>query len=279
MHSSNKPKDMYVTVNNLKLHYLDWGNESMPAVVFLAGLSGTGHDFDPIASRLRGKYYCLSLDQRGQGDSQWADSYEASDFVSDIAGFVDTLKLDRISLVGHSLGGRTAMFYAGTYPEKMTQLVIVDIGAEIDIRLAFKEAPPPMTQGTFDSLDDFIAFQRQRYRNAQDEPLRRYAKYSTKKFLNGTLTYKHDPKLEKSRGIPKEPIVEVVPWRLLAKIKCPTLIIRGTESSAISSEVAQKMLATMSQAELAEIAGASHGIHLDKPDEFNQIVLRFFGVV
>ncbi len=281
MADSSKPEDRSVTVNNLKLHYLDWGNEKMPALFFLPGLSSNAHDWDFLAGHLQGKYHCIALDQRGQGDSQWADSYNGSDFASDIACFVDALNLDRVSLVGHSLGGRTAMFYAASYPEKMAKLVIVDIGPEVDTSLFAQGPPPPRTRDTFDSLSDFVAFQRQRFPLAKEEPLRHYATYSTKKLPDGRLTYKHDPKLEKPVMNMLKPGAkgELVPWSLVAQVKCPTLIVRGAESLALSPDVAQRMVATMAQAELVEIEGAGHGIHLENPDQFNQAVLRFFGVV
>lgn len=274
-------KDKFITVNGVRLHYLDWGNEKMPVIIFLPGLSATGHDFDPIASCLQDKFHCIALDQRGQGDSQWADSYEEEEFTRDIAGFVYALKFGRISLVGHSLGGRTGMFFAGTYPGKMDRLVIVDMAAEVDSgqTTKYSDSTPPGTRSSFSSIDDFIAFQRQRMPKAKEEPLRTYVTCSTRELPDGTRVYKHDPKLERiahflQKDVPS--VVVIVPWQIVAQIKCPTLIIRGSDSFVLSRGVAQKMKATIARAELAEIEGASHGIHVDKPDELKEVVERFF---
>ena len=58
------------------------------------------------------------------------------------------------------------------------------------------------------------------------------------------------------------------------QIKCPTLIMRGTES-ALSYKTAQKMVALMPRAKLIEIEGSGHSIFLDQPEQFNQVIARF----
>ena len=268
-------KDRFITVNNIRLHYLDWGNEELPAIIFLPGTSGTAHDWDFIASRIQGQYHCLALDQRGQGDSQWADSYEAQDFATDIALFVDTLNLGKVTLLGLSLGGINAIFYAGTHPEKVDKLIIIDVGPVVDPRILEIR---PMIHSEFSSLADFMDFQRQRNPLGQEEPTYHYARHTTKKLPDGRLTYKHDQKLEETVLNTLKTGVQIdVMWQLLAQIMCPTLIMRGAGSVCLSQEVAQRMVKAMSQAELVEIEGAGHALILDKPDEFKQAVEHFLG--
>ena len=59
--------DHYVTVNGLRLHYLDYGNPGAPPLLMLHGLSGHAHTFDLVAPHLIDRYHILSLDVRGRG--------------------------------------------------------------------------------------------------------------------------------------------------------------------------------------------------------------------
>ena len=275
MGSSGNAEDKFITVNNIRLHYLDWGNKEMPALIFLPGLSQCAHEWDYIASSLQGQYHCLAVDQRGQGDSQRADSYKGEDFAADIAGIVDALELGKVSVLGLSLGGRTAIFYAGSHPEKVAKLIIIDIGPEIDTP-RFAQVPPPGTRNEFGSVADLVDFLRQRDPSGQEERMYQYATHVSKKLPDGKLTYKHDPKMEESvmKIVMTGEDADVM-WQLLARIKCPTLIIRGADSPALSPMVAKRMAAAMPRAELVEIEGSSHFITFDKPEEVRQVVVRF----
>ncbi|MBI3329355.1 MAG: hypothetical protein HYZ81_21960 [Nitrospinae bacterium] len=62
----------YVTVNDLRLHYVDWGNEGATPMVLLHGLRAYGHWFDELATVVRDRYWVLALDQRGRGESDRA---------------------------------------------------------------------------------------------------------------------------------------------------------------------------------------------------------------
>ena len=63
--------DKFITVNGLKLHYLDWGNEAKPPFIMLHGISRTAHTFDHVARRYQKDYHVLAIDMRGHGDSEW----------------------------------------------------------------------------------------------------------------------------------------------------------------------------------------------------------------
>src|SRR5690242_12457235 len=122
----------FVTVNGLKLHYLDFGSSGQPPLVCIHGLSGNAHAFDGLAPHLVGSYRVIALDVRGRGDSDWGPpgDYNPSVYVSDLAVMLDTLKIDNVSLIGTSMGGIISMMYAGGYPERVARLVLNDIGPE-----------------------------------------------------------------------------------------------------------------------------------------------------
>ena len=131
-----QPRDATVTTNGLNLHYLDWGNEGKTVVVLLHGLRGHGHSWDDFSAAICQDYHVLALDQRGRGETDWAKDgdYTTPAFAADMAGFCDALNLDSFILVGHSMGGRNSMLFGSEYPEKLKQLVLVDVGPDLDPR-------------------------------------------------------------------------------------------------------------------------------------------------
>src|SRR2546428_10158960 len=111
------PEDRFVELNGLRLHYLDWGGEGRPRVLFLHGGGLTAHTWDLVCLALRADYHCLALDLRGHGDSDWSPGmdYSFEAHRDDVEAFADLLRLDRFVLVGMSLGGITALAYAGRH--------------------------------------------------------------------------------------------------------------------------------------------------------------------
>jgi esterase len=269
-------EDKFITVNSVRLHYLDWGDKDLPAVILLHGLTGCARDWDYLPGYLEGRYRCLAVDMRGHGDSQWADSYETQDFATDLVFFVDALGLDKVSLVGRSLGGMIVPLYAASHPEKVLRLIIVDISPVVDA-----QAMPTLDQylssirHEFSSYAEVVEYLHQRSLSAQEEMLRHIATFMTREVEGGKLIWKHDPRAEET--VFKNILTRKADsgWQLIAKIKCPTLLIRGTESLILSHETAQKMIGIMSRAELVEIEGSGHSAFLDQPNKFNQVIAQF----
>src|SRR4029453_17798159 len=96
--------DRFITVNGLKLHYLDWGNEGKPPFIMLHGIARTAHTFDHVAKRYQKNYHVLAVDMRGHGDSEWDPKaqYLVEDYVKDIEAVVAQLKLKNIVMMGNS---------------------------------------------------------------------------------------------------------------------------------------------------------------------------------
>src|SRR5262245_35266755 len=68
---ATRPEDRFITVEGLRLHYLDWGNANAPPLILLHGIDRVAHTFDPIAPRFASRYHVVAMDLRGHGDSGW----------------------------------------------------------------------------------------------------------------------------------------------------------------------------------------------------------------
>jgi len=116
----------FVNVNGIRLHYLDWGGRG-PVLLFLAGLGCSAHIFDRFAPRFVDKFHVLALTRRGHGESDYPETgYDIDTLTEDIRRFMDSLKIDRAVLVGHSLAGIELSRFAAVYPERVLKLVFLD---------------------------------------------------------------------------------------------------------------------------------------------------------
>lgn len=98
-----------------------------PTVILLHGLLGTKANMGAVAKQLSTRFQTFTLDLRNHGDSFHAPSMEYSEMAADIASFMAKRKISSATIIGHSMGGKCAMQFAASYPEKTDKLVIIDI--------------------------------------------------------------------------------------------------------------------------------------------------------
>src|SRR5262245_56461976 len=148
-----RPIDRFLVVNGLRLHVLDWGGEGRPPLLLLHGFTGHAHAWDTLSIALQPHFHVYALDQRGHGESDPAEVYNAVAAFDDLAGVIAQLGHTSLTIVGLSMGGRNAMYFASKRPEAVTKLVIVDIGPEISTRAAAPSAGPPEPE-TWGSIEE-----------------------------------------------------------------------------------------------------------------------------
>jgi non-heme chloroperoxidase len=122
----------FITVDeNVKLEVLDWGGSGRP-VVLLTGMGNNAHVFDKFAPKLTASYHLYGITRRGFGASSHPDrtteNYAADRLGDDVLAVIDSLKLNRPVLVGHSLGGEEMSSVGSRHPEKVSGLVYLDAG-------------------------------------------------------------------------------------------------------------------------------------------------------
>lgn len=272
-----KPQDKTASANGLNLHYLDWGTPGKPPAVLLHGLRGHAHSWDDVSAALCPDFHVLALDQRGRGDSDWAPGgdYSTDAFVADLAAFADALGLDSFVLVGHSMGGRNSMAFAGLYPLRVKKLIIVDIGPVVDpaggerITREMREVPEE-----FDSFESVVAHMGKQNRFASDAVLRRRLTYATKELPNGRVGWRYDLAVREQRrlntGAPPADL-----WPALRKITSPTLLVRGMDTDLLTVDAAKQMVKTLSQGKLVQVPRAGHMVFEDNPQDFISEVASF----
>ena len=195
--------------------------------------------------------------------------------MADVEEFCYTVGIEKFTLVGHSMGGRNSMAFAGRNPGMLENLVIVDIGPEIDptgsTRITRELVEVPQE---FDDFEALFKYMNQQNRFASEPVLRRRLKYASKELSGGKIGWRYDPEIRAQRrdgtGAPPPDL-----WGTLSKVSCPTLIVRGTETDTLSLDVANRMVDTLADGRLVHVEKAAHMVFEDNPEEFNAALADF----
>jgi pimeloyl-ACP methyl ester carboxylesterase len=268
-----------VQINGITLHYLDWGPADAPPVVLLHGITGHARVWDHLARHLTPARRILAVDQRGHGDSDPApdDDYRVGTMADDVAAFAGSLHLRRFALVGHSMGGRIAIKYAGDHAARLERLVVIDIGP--DINLAGLQRVRDMMANAPERIESeewAVEYIRRANPLQNVDMLRERVRHGLRRQPDGELTWKYARGLREMMRAGRRDAVDL--WEPLPRITCPALVVRGAESDILTPDVAKKMAERLPDGRLVEIAGAGHTVPADRPEEFAAEIRRFLGI-
>jgi pimeloyl-ACP methyl ester carboxylesterase len=283
------PSSSYYVSQRLKLHYIDWGNESRPPLLLVHGGKDHARSWDLVAQALRSDYHVIAPDLRGHGDSAWSlgGHYTIAEFVLDLAQLIETLDLAPVTIVGHSLGGAVSLQYTGIYPEKVSKLVAIEgLGPPPDMiaRLADKPMHERMaewieqvrslssrTPRRYPSIEAAAARMQEENSFLSPEMARHLTVHGVARNEDGTFTWKFD---NYSRPLYPQRFDAEATRAHWARITCPTLLVRGTESWA-SDPSKDGRADAFTNARVANVVGAGHWVHHDRLDDFLSVVRGF----
>jgi len=280
-----EPEDCFYESQGLRLHYADWGNAGAPLLILLHGGRDHCRSWDNIACSLRRHFHVIAPDLRGHGDSNWAkgSSYSLADNVYDLTHLASADH--QTTIVAHSFGGMIALAYAGTYPERVSRLAVLDgvflpsaPSTTIDERIRqwiaqLDKASKSKARGyrtIAEAAERMSAFNKR----LTPELALHLARHAVKTNADGTYSWKYDP-YQAARA----------PYRLSAedyvalwmRISCPTLLLCGDESP-LPNPAKTGLLDHFKQAELKIIKGAGHWLQHDEPDAVLDALRIFLGV-
>lgn len=264
--------DQSVMLGGLRFHYREWPNPGAQALVLLHGFTGHTRSWDSFACAMQASYHVYALDQRGHGQSAWAEDYSADAMVEDVQRWVTALGLKQFVLLGLSMGGRNAYQFASQHPEEVERLVIVDIGPEIAAAGSNRIVSGVQANDIFATPDEAVAAARAGNARADEAELQHRTRNNLMLLEDGTWTYRYDKALRTNR-LPRP--AEGDAWAMLPKIPAPTLLIRGGLSDVLSPEVAERMLKDIPDCKFALVEDSGHSIPLESPKGFLEAVRTF----
>lgn len=265
------PVDRWVSMNGIRFHYLDWGNEELPPLVLLHGGGLTAHTWDMAALLLRPYYHLIALDQRGHGDSDWTPAAQLEEdndalMLSDTESFIEFLGFESIILCGMSMGGNNAYRYAARHPERLRALVIVDVAPELMTEgqqrmRAFRQDTEILAK-----FDDFLDRALRFSPHRAPEHLR-YSLLHSLKQVNGGWTWKQDRRRPPPGDAETKRKIDEL-WTAVRAITTPTLLVRGADSQVLSEDSQQRTADAMTDCDTITIPGATHNVQGDNPKDF-----------
>jgi non-heme chloroperoxidase len=250
----------------VRLQYIEQGNPAGMPVVLLHGITDSLHSFDLVLPHLPTSWHVFALSQRGHGDSSCpANGYAPRDFAADVAAFLDTHKIQRAVIVGHSMGSLVAQRFALDFPTRTHALVLAGTCASLrghqgvrdfwDTTIAKLRDPidPQMVRGFQESTihqplpSTFLDL-------AVKESLKVPARVWRAAFA-GLLQTDHRPELE--------------------RIKVPTLIVWGEKETYFLRADQEALVAAIKSARLVAWPDAGHALHWEYPQRFALELVNF----
>ena len=273
----------------LRLHYVDWGNEDAPTLLLVHGGRDHCRNWDWVAERLRDDYHIIAPDLRGHGDSQWmiGGGYQQIDYVYDIAQLLKQSGKQSVAIISHSLGASVSLLYAGLFPETVTKLVAIEGMLATPMRSARASREQLQSRlrnwvGHLRHLSGRIprryptleeAFHRMQTENPHltEEQARHLTIHGSNQNEDGSYSWKFDNYVRASNPVG---LSADESWQVHQCIECPTLLVYGTESWAVSPERDGRTDA-FQNVSVRAIEEAGHWCHHDQLDEFVDIVSEF----
>jgi pimeloyl-ACP methyl ester carboxylesterase len=246
--------------SGLNFSYLDSSSNSSSGANVLVALHGhmmEAATFTPLAEFLSPAWRVIALDQRGHGHSSHAPTYTRADYISDIEGLFTHLNLLKAALLGSSLGGVNAFQFAACHPERVSALIIEDIGAVVTDDISFI-LPWSGLSPTRDALIARVG--------------ERFAPYLVDSFRETphgwTLAF------EPSEMVASQNSLCGDHWQDFIATTCPALLIRGTESRVTTAEHLELMASRRPNTTLLTLEGG-HILHMDAIELFNSALRQF----
>lgn len=271
----------------LEAHVLSWGeaNRDDHTVVLLHGFLDLAWEWAAVAARLGHRLHVVAPDLRGHGDSAWIGAggyYHFFDYVADVDDLITQLGRTRVSVVGHSMGGSVAGYWAGTRPERVHRLALLEglgppeLATDVPLRTASwidawrrarQGSPKPMA----DLAEACVRLRRHDPEITEDAALT-LALHGTRAVAGG-LTWKHDP-LHRTMG--PYPFRVDVAASFWARIAAPVLYLDGERSELRLPEAeTARRLAHFRDVRRATIAGAGHALMRHQPVAVADLLLAF----
>lgn len=246
--------------------------EGKPFII-LHGFLGMGDNWKSLGKLFSEQGYQVHLvDQRNHGRSFHSDSFNYSFLAEDLKKYCVFNKLEDFILLGHSMGGKTAMNYAVNYPDDLSKLIIADIGPK---------QYPLHHQDILKALSA-LDFSMVKTRKIANEVISEYIKNNgVRQFLAKNLYWKHQDELALRINLPVliENIEEV--GKSLSENSIynkETLFLRGANSNYIEPIDELLIKKKFPNSEIKTIANAGHWLHAENPKDFYNEVINFISI-
>ena len=243
--------------------------EGKPFII-LHGYLGMSDNWKTLGTQFAAEGFQVHmLDLRNHGKSFHSEEFTYEAMVQDVLEYCNQNSLEKIDILGHSMGGKVAMLFATTYPEKVEKLIVADIGPKYYA---------PHHQDIMAALNA-VDFSQKPSRNEVDEILQQYIPdFGTRQFLLKSLYWVEPGQLGFRFNLDVfntkiENIGNALPENAI--FEKPTLFLRGGNSNYIKDEDMVLVKKHFPLAEMKTIPNAGHWLHAENPKDFYAETITF----
>lgn len=228
-------------------------------IIILHGLFGTLDNWQTIARHLSEEYLVYLVDQRNHGRSPHTEDFDYSLLAEDLKNFMEGEGMSQATIIGHSMGGKTAMQFAVSYPEMVTSLIVVDIAPK-----AYEGGH----QAIFDALLAVDLEQVESRKMADEQLMTAIPDFGVRQFLLKNLTREKEGGYRWKMNLP---VIYKNYQHILNNILLdepytgPSLFIRGERSGYIKKTDDSLIKDSFSKAQVVTIPNAGHWVHAEAP--------------
>ncbi len=250
-------------VTGIKMYYHFMGDLGKPVVVLMHGWTANHTRWAQVERRLAADFRVIAYDLRGHGWSEKGPEldYGFGSHVLDLQGLMSALKIERATLVGHSMGGMIAQHFALAFPDKVENLVLIGTCA--------CTAPEESKRRAMRALSWMFLY--------MFEPvmaIKNRDKWTKLDLYPDML----DDSLKPSPEAAKEGIIAVANMDLrerLASLQTPALVIASEDDDTVPFELSCELAASLPKCVMARVSGCGHHIPIDMPDFVSEKVKEF----
>ncbi|NNK85734.1 MAG: alpha/beta hydrolase, partial [Desulfobacterales bacterium] len=261
----SEPITKIVEGDGIKINLAVWKGTGKP-ILCVHGITANCRCWDAMASVLA-PHQIIAMDLRGRGQSDKPPTgYSMAHHVQDIHSILDTLKIEKIVLMGHSLGAFIALAFGVQYPERVDRIILVDGAGKLSpeqFDKVFEAIKPALDRlgKIYPSSKDYIDTMKSApYIQPWSDALENYYRYELEEAGEGGVRTNIDPKniMEESVNVRKVDVEELYP-----KINCEVLILRATkglfglDDLLLPEQVIEKMLQAIPRASRFDVEGAN----------------------
>jgi pimeloyl-ACP methyl ester carboxylesterase len=243
-------------------------------IVLLHGAMGSKRNWGRVVKHLSESYDVLTLDQRGHGSSDHPQiengkGYELEDFANDLKRVINELSINKIHLLGHSMGGRVAAVFANHYPENIKSLILEDTSAEISesasgwIKETLEKTPTP--------FKDRKEARQWLIENIENKQIAEFFYTNIKEGKNGADWIFDKEGLFLILNSMKEN--SLIP--LFKNFNFPVLVLRGENSTHFTRKGFETIKESFPNFTYVTITNSAHWIHADQFGSFIEAVSKF----
>ena len=238
-------------------------------LLILHGFFGMGDNWKTLANKFSEKYQVHIIDQRNHGRSFHSDAFTYELMVEDLLNYINHNKLEKVNILGHSMGGKTAMLFAVEYPEMVNKLIVADIAPKYY---------PTHHQFILEALNA-VDFTKIKSRSEIDEIFKEYIpEMGIRMFLSKNVYRKTKDEFAYRFNLDSltENVEEIgVALPSMTQFKGAALFLKGENSNYILQNDEALIQAHFPNSKIITIAKAGHWLHAENPVDFHNNVVEF----